>query len=71
MIMSMVNFDADTMTISQIQSNPTIMNSIHYLFGILPGALYASCAIVLAFYNLDTATTAKMKTELEQRNLSE
>ena len=65
-IMSAVHFDAN-MGLQQIQDTPEIMNSIHWLFGIVPGVLYASCAIFLAFYNLDTKTLQQMKTELEQR----
>ena len=66
-IMTAVHFDA-TMGLQQIQNDSTIMNSIHWLFGILPGVLYASCAILLVFYNLDTKTMQQMKSELEQRN---
>jgi GPH family glycoside/pentoside/hexuronide:cation symporter len=67
-IMSGVGFDPDTMSTTQIQATPEIMNSIHYLFGIVPGVLYASCAILLAFYNLDNKTMLQMKKELaEQR----
>ena len=65
-IMSAVHFDAN-LGLQQIQNTPEIMSSIHWLFGIVPGVLYASCAIFLAFYNLDTKTLQQMKTELEQR----
>ena len=41
------------------------------MFGIVPGVLYASCAIFLAFYNLDTATMEQMKAELEAQRESE
>ena len=68
-IMTAVHFDA-TMGLQQIQNDPAIMNCIHWLFGILPGVLYASCAILLAFYNLDTPTLQQMKSDLEQRNSS-
>ena len=47
------------------------MSSIHWLFGIVPGVLYASCAIVLAFYNLDNKTMAQMKEELEEQRRAE
>jgi GPH family glycoside/pentoside/hexuronide:cation symporter len=46
----------------------TAMMGIRLLVSVIPGVLYASCAIVMAFYNLDTATMQQMKTELEQRN---
>jgi GPH family glycoside/pentoside/hexuronide:cation symporter len=65
-IMSAVHFDAN-LGLQQIQNTPEIMSSIHWLFGIVPGVLYASCAIFLAFYNLDTKTLQQMKSELEQR----
>jgi GPH family glycoside/pentoside/hexuronide:cation symporter len=65
-IMTAVHFDA-TMGLQQIQNDPTIMTSIHWLFGIMPGVLYASCAILLAFYNLDTPTLQQMKSDLENR----
>lgn len=64
-VMSGVGFDPEGMTISQIQNSPAIMSSIHWLFGLLPGILYASCAIFLLFYNLDTKTMQQMKAELE------
>ena len=45
----------------------TAMMGIRLLVSVIPGVLYASCAIVMAFYNLDTPTMQQMKTELEQR----
>lgn len=66
-VMTQVGFNPEMMSVSEIQSTPEIMNCIHWLFGIVPGALYASCAIFLAFYNLDNATMAQMKQELETR----
>ena len=65
-IMSYIHFDG-SLAITITQSNTEIMNTIHWMFGIVPGVLYASCAIFLAFYNLDTKTLQQMKTELEQR----
>ena len=65
-VMSAVGYNVETMTMTQIQNNPAIMDSIHWLFGIVPGLLYASCAIFLAFYNLDKAAMAQMKAGLEQ-----
>ena len=47
------------------------MSTIHWMFGIVPGVLYASCAIFLAFYNLDNKTMAQMKKELEIRKSEE
>lgn len=70
-IMAGVGFDADTMTISQIQNSPEIMNSIHWLFGLMPGILYASCAIFLWFYNLDSQTMQVMKSELDEKRSKE
>ena len=62
-IMTMVHFNPDAMSIAEVQANPAIMNSFHWMFGIVPGVLYASCAIFLAFYNLDNKTMAQMKNE--------
>ena len=70
-IMSAVGYNADVMTMSEIQADGAIMSSIHWLFGIVPGVLYASCAIVLAFYNLDNKTMAQMKEELEEQRRAE
>lgn len=64
-IMSGVGFNPDVMSVSEIQASPEIMTTIHVLFGLVPGILYASCAIFLAFYNLDNRTLAQMKSDLE------
>ena len=69
--MSRVGFDPATMTTSEIQAVPEIMSTIHILFGIVPGVLYASCAILLAFYNIDKPTLEIMKKELEERRTAE
>lgn len=66
-ILAGVGFDAEHMTITQIQDSPAIMSSIHWLFGLLPGILYASCAIFLLFYNLDGKAMQQMKSELDER----
>lgn len=65
-VMSGVGFDPETMTTTAIQHSEPIMNTIHLLFGIVPGVLYASCALFLAFYNLDNKTLNQMKEELAQ-----
>ena len=65
LVMSLVGFNADKMSIVEIQGSTEIMNSFHWMFGIVPGVLYASCAIFLAFYNLDNRTMAQMKAELD------
>lgn len=70
-VMSGVGFDPATMTTSEIQATPEIMSCIRVLFGIVPGVLYASCAILLAFYNLDKQTLETMKVELEARRANE
>lgn len=68
-IMSSIHFDGQA-ALSVTQNNPEIMNTIHWMFGIVPGVLYASCAIFLIFYNLDNRTMKQMKEELdEQRKL--
>lgn len=66
-IMSSVGYNAETMSFQQIIDSPAVMSSIHVLFGIVPGVLYASCAIFLMFYNLDNATMGQMKTDLNAR----
>ena len=65
-IMSAVHFDGGK-AITVTQGNAEIMNTIHWMFGIVPGVLYASCAIILAFYTLDTRTMEQMKAELDER----
>lgn len=70
-IMGAVGYNVETLTMSQIQESTAIMNSIHWLFGIVPGVLYASCAIFLAFYNLDKTTMQQMKRELEEQRAQE
>lgn len=55
---------------ADIQTDKAMM-VIRLLVSVIPGVLYASCAIVMAFYNLDPATMAKMKEELEKRNEEE
>lgn len=54
---------------AEVQADSAMMG-IRLLVSVIPGVLYASCAIVMAFYNLDTPTLQQMKTELEQRNSS-
>ncbi len=69
-VMSAIGYNADLMTIDQIQHTPLVMNTFHWMFGIVPGVLYASCAIFLAFYNLDNTTMEQMKKELEASRLN-
>jgi len=69
-IMDSLHFDGSA-PITLTQSNPEIMNTIHWMFGIVPGVLYASCAIFLIFYNLDGKTMEQMKRELEARRIKE
>ena len=65
-IMSYIHFDG-SLAITITQSNTEIMKTIHWMFGIVPGVLYASCALLLLFYNLDSKTMDQMKKELELR----
>jgi len=65
-IMSAVHFDG-SVPLAEVQGNGEIMNTIHWLFGIVPGVLYASCAIFLVFYNLNNKTMAQMKRELDEQ----
>lgn len=54
---------------ADVQTDSAMMG-IRLLVSVIPGVLYASCAIFMMFYNLDTATMQQMKTELEQRSSS-
>ena len=65
-VMSAVHFNAELMNITEVQGNEVIMSAFHWMFGIVPGVLYASCAIFLIFYNLDNQTMAQMKQELDE-----
>ena len=67
-VMSYIRFDGGA-SLLEVQANEQIMSTFHWMFGIVPGALYASCAIFLAFYNLDKNTMAQMKDELEAQRL--
>lgn len=69
-IMSNIQFDGQA-AITVTQSNPEIMDTIHWMFGIVPGVLYASCAIFLIFYNLDNKTMKQMKSELDVQRTKE
>lgn len=55
---------------ADVQSDSAMLG-IRLLVSVIPGVLYASCALVMAFYNLDTNTMAQMKEELSQRHTSE
>ena len=47
------------------------ITGIRMLVSVIPGVLYASCAIIMAFYALDSDTIAQMKTDLEAKRLIE
>ncbi|MCM1034630.1 MAG: MFS transporter [Paludibacter sp.] len=53
---------------AEVQSDSAMMG-IRLLVSVIPGVLYASCALIMYFYNLDNTTMSRMKTELEQRRL--
>lgn len=55
---------------ADVQSDEAMLG-IRLLVSVIPGVLYASCALVLAFYDLDTKTIAQMKTDLEERRENE
>ena len=61
-ILSVTHFIAN----ADVQSD-TAMLGIRLLVSVIPGALYASCALVMIFYNLDSATMEQMKNELDKR----
>lgn len=54
---------------ADVQSDAAMLG-IRLLVSVIPGVLYASCALVMCFYNLDTRTMLQMKTDLEQRRLN-
>lgn len=47
------------------------LTGIKPLISVFPGLLYMSCALALIFYNLDEATCATMKRDLEERRAAE
>ena len=55
---------------ADVQSDEAMLG-IRLLVSVIPGVLYASCALALAFYDLDTQTIAQMKTDLEERRENE
>lgn len=61
-LLSVTHFVAN----ADVQSD-TAMLGIRLLVSVIPGVLYASCALVMMFYNLDQSTMDKMKIELEER----
>lgn len=65
-LLSVTHFVAN----ADVQSDEAMLG-IRLLVSVIPGVLYASCALVLAFYDLDTKTIAQMKTELEERRENE
>jgi GPH family glycoside/pentoside/hexuronide:cation symporter len=64
-LLSVTHFVAN----ADVQSDSAMMG-IRLLVSVIPGVLYASCAIVMAFYNLDNATMTQMKNELEARRVN-
>ena len=64
-ILSATHFVAN----ADVQSD-TAMLGIRLLVSVIPGVLYASCALVMMFYNLDNATMEQMKNELDERRKS-
>ena len=64
-LLSVTHFVAN----ADVQSD-TAMMGIRLLVSVIPGVLYASCALVMMCYNLDSATMAQMKDELEKRRES-
>ena len=60
-LLSVTHFVAN----ADVQSDSAMMG-IRLLVSVIPGVLYASCAIVMAFYNLDNKTMAQMKEDLDQ-----
>ena len=55
---------------ADVQTDSAMMG-IRLLVSVIPGVLYASCALVMAFYTLDTKTLTQMKEELAARHTAE
>ncbi len=55
---------------ADVQTDSAMMG-IRLLVSVIPGVLYASCALVMAFYTLDTKTLTQMKEELAARHAAE
>lgn len=53
-----------------VQSDMAIMG-IRLLVSVIPGVLYASCAIIMAYYNIDMQTQAQMEADLKARREEE
>ena len=47
------------------------LTGIKLMISVFPGLLYMSCAIALIFYNIDEATVAEMKRDLDERRRGE
>jgi GPH family glycoside/pentoside/hexuronide:cation symporter len=50
---------------------PEAIFGMKLLVSVIPGVLYASCAIFMTFYNLDVKTTDQMKIDLEAKRTAE
>lgn len=56
---------------SNIEQTDTAIRGIKLMVSVIPGILYASCAVLLYFYTIDSKTNAVIKEELEARRRSE
>ena len=55
---------------AEVQTPEAIMG-MRLLVSVIPGVLYASCAIFMAFYMLDAKTTGQMKIDLDAKRAAE
>jgi GPH family glycoside/pentoside/hexuronide:cation symporter len=60
-----------TQFVANQAQNATAITGIKLLVSVIPGILYMSCALFMAFYKIDSKTTAQMKQDLEMRRVSE
>ncbi len=64
-ILSLFNYVAN-----EVQT-VTSLTGIKLLVSVIPGVLYMSCALFMYYYNIDAATTDRIKKDLEERREKE
>jgi GPH family glycoside/pentoside/hexuronide:cation symporter len=56
---------------ANVEQTETAIRGIKLMVSVIPGILYASCALLLYFYTIDAKTCEIMKEELDARRLEE
>lgn len=54
-----------------VEQTETAITGIKLMVSVIPGILYMSCAILLYFYTIDHETCVIMKSDLDERRLTE